>query len=116
MDIVEHTGHGVPTIIEKYGKEVFDISENYIMVTIPFEETVSVSIGDKNVGINVGINKTEEAILEIILRDPKSSQKSIATEINKTQKTVERNLSKLIEKGYIVRQGSKKSGQWKVIK
>lgn len=34
LDIVDHTGHGIPIIIGKYGKEVFDTSDNYIMVTI----------------------------------------------------------------------------------
>lgn len=35
LDIVDHTGHGIPIIIEKYGREVFDISDNNIIVTIP---------------------------------------------------------------------------------
>ena len=96
--------------------DVFDISDSYIMVTIPFDKSVAKEITSKNVGINVGINKTEETILQIIIRDPKASQVTIADEIGKTPKTVERNLSKLVEKGYIVRQGSKKTGQWKVIK
>ena len=86
------------------------------MVTIPFDENVAKESIGKNVGINVGINKTEEAILQVILRDPKASQVIIASEIGKTPRTVERNLAQLVEKGYIVRQGSKKTGQWKVIK
>ena len=40
LDIVDHTGHGIPIIIDKYGKEAFDISSNYIMVTIPFNKEV----------------------------------------------------------------------------
>lgn len=54
--------------------------------------------------------------MQIIIRDSKASQVSIAAEIGKTPKTVERNLAKLVEKGYVVRQGSKKTGQWKVVK
>ena len=43
-------------------------------------------------------------------------QTEIAVEIGKSVKTVERHLYALVEKGYIIRQGSKKTGQWKVIK
>lgn len=120
LDIVEHTGHGVPTIIRKYGKEVFDITDNHIMVTIPFERSVLNEVIQNNVGINVAtnvdINKTEKDIMEIILREPRATYGVIAKKIEKTPKTVERNLSKLKEKGYVIRQGSKKSGWWKVIK
>ena len=120
LDIVEHTGHGVPTIIRKYGKEVFDITDNHIMVTIPFERSVLNEVIQNNVGINVAtnvdINKTEKDIMEIILREPRATYGVIAEKIEKTPKTVERNLSKLKEKGYVIRQGSKKSGWWKVIK
>lgn len=35
LDYIEQTGHGVPLIVSRYGKEVFDISENFITVTIP---------------------------------------------------------------------------------
>ena len=30
MGLTEHTGHGVPTIINKYSKDVFEIKDNYI--------------------------------------------------------------------------------------
>ena len=117
LDIVEHTGHGIPAITEKYGTGVFDITDNYIMVTIPFNEDV-VKAGNVglNVGINVGLKPVDEKILEAILRNPKVLQNEIAVEIGKSVKTVERHLYALAEKGYIIRQGSKKTGQWKVIK
>lgn len=28
MGLTEHTGHGVPTIIKKYGKEIFEFTDN----------------------------------------------------------------------------------------
>ena len=121
LDIVEHTGHGIPTIIEKYGKNVFDISENYIMVTIPFDSNVAGKIvsdttGGINGGINGGLNPTEELILSVLLSEPKISKPEIAAKIGKSLRTVERHLASLVEKEYIVRQGSKKTGQWKVLK
>ena len=56
----------MPKIIEKYGKEVFEINDNHIIVTIPFDKQVMESI---NVGANVGqnvdvnINDTERKII-----------------------------------------------------
>ena len=37
LDYIEQTGHGVPLIVSRYGREAFDISENFITVTIPFD-------------------------------------------------------------------------------
>ena len=56
MGLTEHTGHGIPTIVEKYGKKVFEIQSNYIRCTIPFEKEVIDQINNKNVGLNVGLN------------------------------------------------------------
>lgn len=39
LDYIEQTGHGVPLIISKYGREVFDITENFITVTIPLKKS-----------------------------------------------------------------------------
>lgn len=39
LDYIEQTGHGVPLIVSRYGKEVFDITENFITVTIPLNKT-----------------------------------------------------------------------------
>lgn len=42
--IFEHTGHVIPKIIEKYGKEVFDIHGTYINIIIPFNKKVANTI------------------------------------------------------------------------
>ena len=115
LDIVDHTGHGVPIIIEKYGRDAFEISDNHIIVTIPFDSEVMKSI---NVGINVGINLNamERKIIELILNDPTLTAEKLSIEINKTKRTAERYLKSLQEKGYIERSGSNKNGYWKVLK
>ena len=115
LDIVDHTGHGVPIIIEKYGRDAFEISDNHIIVTIPFDLEVIKSI---NVGVNVGVNlnKNERQIIELILNDPTLTAEKISIKINKTKRTAERYLKSLQEKGYIERNGSDKNGYWKIIK
>lgn len=60
MGLTENTGHGIPTIVNKYGEEVFEIEDNYIRCTIPFNEEVLGKSNNKNVGKSVALNKTEK--------------------------------------------------------
>ncbi len=69
-----------------------------------------------NVGTNVGLNVTEKKMLEILLSNPDETAENIATSIGVTKRTIERNLKKLQEKGFLVRSVSRKTGKWIVIK
>ena len=40
LKYVEQTGYGVPEVLKHYDKNVFDIEENYINVSIPYKKTV----------------------------------------------------------------------------
>ena len=111
LDIVDHTGHGVPIIIEKYGRGAFEISDNHIIVTISFDLEVM-----KSINVDVNINKNERQIIELILNDPTLTAEKLSIEINKTKRTAERYLKSLQEKEYIERSGSNKNGYWKVLK
>lgn len=119
MGLTEHTGHGVPTIIKKYGKEVFDIKDNYIKCIIPFDKKV-LEITNKNVSLNVStnidINKTEKAVLGILIGNPKQKTNQMASEIGVTIRTIERALVSLKKKGLIERIGTSKNGSWYVAK
>ena len=118
MGLTEHTGHGVPTIIKKYGKEAFDITDNYIMCRIPFDSAV-VEMRHKNVGmnvgLNVGLNKTEKAVLSLLIENADRNAEELASEVGVTKRTIERAFSSLQKKGKIERIGSKRDGSWKVI-
>ena len=101
LDIVEHTGHGIPTIVEKYGNDVFEITDNYIIVTIPFNKNVleiacNNGIGGLNGGLNGGLIYVDEKILEAMIRNPKVCKTDIATEVGKSLRTVERRINYLI--------------------
>ncbi|MBQ6967593.1 MAG: MarR family transcriptional regulator [Lachnospiraceae bacterium] len=115
IGLTEHTGHGVPTIIKKYGKEVFEITDNYIKCRIPYDKNV-LEMSRNNVGINVGINKTEKAVLGLLINNPEMTAEEIAIEVGVTKRTVERTLVSLKKKGLIERIGSNKNGSWAVVK
>ncbi|MDO4982875.1 MAG: putative DNA binding domain-containing protein [Eubacteriales bacterium] len=116
MDITEHTGHGVPTIIERYGKEAFEITDSSIKCTIPFDEAVLSQIRSENVGLNVGLTDTEKKILKLLITEPKDSAASLSEKTGVSKRTAERALKSLREKDYISRSGSKRDGYWIVKK
>lgn len=53
--------------IEKNVKDVFEIESNYIRCTILFQQEVIDQIDNKNDGLNVGLNKTEKKVIEILM-------------------------------------------------
>lgn len=57
LGLVESTGHGIPLVVSKYGKEAFDIHDNYIKVTIKFNEEVLDNSDVINGTINSVINE-----------------------------------------------------------
>ena len=121
MNLTEHTGHGIPVILSKYGEEAFDIGDSYVIVTIPYDKdvlsvaTTRINVGT-NVGTNVGLNATEKRVIFHLLENPASTADDMSIVIGVTKRTIERTLKKLQEKGVLVRTGAKKSGSWIVIK
>ena len=115
MGLTEHTGHGIPTIVEKYGKDVFEIESNYIRCTIPFEKEVMSQIDKKNVGLNVGLNRTEKKVIECLIENPSVTSTEIAEKIGVTKRTVERAFKSLQDKNILERIGSKRDGNWIVV-
>ena len=116
MGLTEHTGHGIPTIVENYGKDVFEIEDNYIKCTIPFEKEVMSQIDNKNVGLNVGLNKTEKKVIECLIENPSVTSTEIAEKIGVTKRTVERAFKSLQDKNVLERIGSKRDGNWMVVR
>lgn len=56
----------------------------------------------------------EQAIINILRNKPRVTQEEIATEINKSLRTVKNYMSEMQEKGLIERINSKKNGEWVV--
>jgi len=124
LGIVEHTGHGIPTIIEKYGKDVFDIHDSYINVVIPFNQSVMASIvhgknpgknNDKNLE-NTELSNNEKRVLLKLINNPSVPYNTLVDELKISRRTVSRVFVSLAEKGYIERVGTNKTGYWKIVK
>ncbi len=123
LGIVEHTGHGIPKIIEKYGKKAFDIHDTYINVIIPFNKKVTdTMMSNKNTATNEEkdfseeLNDNEKRILLELINNPNVSYDTLVIELGISRRTISRTFVSLVEKGYIERIGTNKKGYWKIVK
>lgn len=119
MKLSEHTGHGIPVIVEKYGKEVFEIEENYIKCTIPFEKKVLEHIdysSTPKAPLSATLSPTQKKIIDLLIRDPDITTNIIADKIGITKRTVERNCKLLQEKNILKKIGTTRNVKWLVIK
>lgn len=118
LGIVEHTGHGIPTVIAKYGKEVFDIHDRYINVVIPFNQEVLLRHGAISGAISGAIqedlNAIEKTILMEIRKKPSISANNISLLTGIPFRTVQRHIANLKTKGLLVRRGYNKNGYWEI--
>lgn len=117
MTISEHTGHGVPIIVKKYGRDAFEITDNYIKVIIPFDEEVMQSITNvvNSADNSIGDIELERSTISIILENDRASANTISLQLNVSKRTIERILSKLKNEGIIERIGGTR-GKWIVKK
>jgi ATP-dependent DNA helicase RecG len=116
IGLTEHTGHGIPTIVSKYGKDVFEITDNTIRCTIPFDQRVLNNFrkGDvgMNVGMNVGLNNTEKNVIKLLIENGNYTANDLSEKIGVTPRTVERAFKSLQDKHILYRIGSKRDGTW----
>lgn len=113
LDYAEQTGHGIPIIVSTYGRKAFTISESFLTVTIPYAfmpKWVSGSgISEKAV---LSLTDTQKKILGCIKRNPKANAEEISKEIGMSLSTVKKSTARLVELGFIIREGSKRNGYW----
>lgn len=120
LEIAEHNGHGIPTILKKYDSSVFDINDDYINVVIPFNKEVLENHGTLNGTLSGTINGTlsekEVLVLNTILENGSYTYDDMSQKISVPKRTLTRIVSSLVDQGFLIREGSKKYGKWIVLK
>lgn len=115
LDYAEQTGHGVPIIVDIYGKEAFTISESFIVVSIPYSFEPEWTSGNRaKEEVPLSLKSTEKKVFESIKNNPKATAEEIATQIGMSQSTIKKTTAKLSDLGLISRQGSRRDGYWKI--
>jgi len=125
LGIVEHTGHGIPMIFEKYGKEAFDIHQISIDVTLPFNQSVLASVPQRgtdhgtdggDIRLQEDLSDTEKRVILALIKNPENTYDQLASEMGVSRRSVSRAVASLVEKKYIERVGNNKLGFWKIIR
>lgn len=112
LEYTDQTGHGIPLIVEKYGKEAFYISEHTIIVKIPIDKTFLEEIQSNN----EDLNEIEEKILLYIKSNPKYTICDLADLSKFSKSYINKVIKSLKNKKYIERVGADKNGYWKILK
>lgn len=111
LGYVEQTGHGIPLIISNYGKQAFDIMDNYVNVTIPFNfERQDVS--ETEYVNEQYISDAEKSIIDFLNQNPKMTIKELVETSGYSDGYVRKILASLKQKKLIERQGGNKVGRW----
>ena len=107
--MIEQTGHGNLVIVDRYGKNAFQISDNHITVTIPFAFTPSM----KQVDVN-GLSPIQLKVLMAIKENPTFTMKGLSTLCQLGTTRIGEVIKSLKELGKLERIGGNKGGYWKV--
>ena len=110
LGYVEQTGHGIPLIISNYGKQAFDIMDNYVNVTIPFNKSVTREAPE----IQTSLNSSQLKIYDLLQTHPEYTIKELVGESSLSDSYVRKILNELKARGYITRIGSNKTGYWNI--
>ena len=131
LEMVEHLGSGVPRILESYNEDCFKFSSNFIRMSFPVVEGISltqptamkitgITDSDKNggqtggqIGGQIELTKRQKDVLKIIKDDNHISRNSISIKLGINESAVQKHLTTLKNKGALVRIGGTR-GYWKI--
>lgn len=109
----EQSGHGIPTIVDKYGKDVFSFDDGCLKVTIPLSfERVDVLQRKEMLLRKNGLTINQKAVYDTLDNDGRLSINDVATMTGLSTSGVKKICEKLQDAGLLKREGSKKDGLW----
>ena len=119
LEIVEQLGSGVPRILEKYGRDAFQISPNFLRVIFYYEHSFDETPVKTSVKTPVEAPvetpvKTSERVLAVLTENPTMTLTQVAAAIDKSLSAVERATAKLVKLGELHYVGPRKGGHWEV--
>lgn len=109
----EQSGHGIPTIVEKYGRNVFSFDDGMLKVTLPLtferpEITIRKGIFLQKKGLTVNQKKVYDTLAD----NGRLSLQEVADQTGLSIGGVKKICLKLQEYSILERRGSKRDGIW----
>ena len=126
VDLIENIGSGVLRILDAYDKSCFKFMEHFLRVSFKYKENPFEYAVKNKVSANDTINdtlkdtikltKNEQEILSLIVNNNQITREEIVKELRLSDRTVSRAIKHLQDEKIILREGSKKTGYWKILK
>lgn len=111
----EQSGHGVPIIVSKYGREAFSFKSETVTVTIPFNYIPDFVLGRKMKEDQVNkLTTNQKNILFYLKGHPTATQVEVSDSLQISIQGVKKVALRLQELNLLERIGSKKDGSWQV--
>lgn len=121
LDFAERTGHGVPQIISKYGKEDFEITDSFILVTLPYDSEVMATLDSDehlnehlNEHLDINKNDRENVVIQLIKANPYITYDEVSAKLNISVTTTRRIFSILKKKRILVGYRKNKHDKWEL--
>lgn len=122
VDLIENIGSGVLRILDAYDKSCFKFMDHFLRFSFKYKENPfeydsknKVSTDDTLNG-TIKLTKNEQQILNLIINNNQITREEIVNETNLSDRTISRAIKHLQEVKIIEREGSKKTGSWKILK
>ncbi len=111
---VENVASAVESSVERFG-----VNEESSVERFGVNEESSVEKFDVNVenadSSQKTVGRTAQKILDYVVADPSITAENLAGKIGVSKRAIEKNIKNLRELGVLIREGSDKSGYWRVI-
>lgn len=126
VDLIENIGSGVLRILEAYDKSCFIFMDHFLRASFKYRKNPFEYDSKNKVSANDTINdtlkgttkltKNEQQILSLIIGNNQITREKIVNETKLSDRTISRAIKRLQDENFILREGSKKTGYWKVLK
>lgn len=113
LNLVEQLGTGIKRILKYYNEDIYEFTPNFIKVDFAFNKNTLSNNYNIN---NKELNNTQLEILSLMKQDEFITQEQMADKMKINRVNIAKNIRVLKEKGYIIREGSNKVGNWKILK
>lgn len=116
VGLTEQSGHGVPTIVERYGREAFRISDNGVTVIIPFAfEPDFVRAGRENRRRRSGLDMESDRVLAYLESNPNAKLSEVSDATGSSLSSVKKTVSALKSAGLLRNDGTNRNSRWTVL-
>ena len=122
VDLIENIGSGVLRILDAYDKSCFKFMEHFLRVSFkykenPFEYEIKNKVPTNDtINDTIKLTKNEREILSLIIKNNQITREEIVKETRLSDRTISRIIKHLQYEKIILREGSKKTGYWKILK